>query len=113
MNPESGEGEDTDLQGSRLSQRIKRSYERSTGLREVATTSGPSTAEATQTPSQADEGDNNEEGTEEPDQEGTSGDPPYTYPEEEDDELEREMLAAFEDGDYDPKAEEDIAAENG
>lgn len=38
---------------------------------------------------------------------------PMTYPEEENDELEQEMLAAFEDGDYDEKAEEDIAAENG
>ena len=39
-----------------------------------------------------------------------------SYPEDpadDDDELEREMLAALEDGDYDAKAEEDIAAENG
>lgn len=112
MNPESEEGEDTDLQGSRLSQRIKRSYERSTGLREVATASGATTTEATQTSTQADEDDNDEEGPDEPDKDASGG-PPESYPEDDDDDLEREMLAAFEDGDYDPNAEEDIAAENG
>lgn len=34
-------------------------------------------------------------------------------PDDDDDALEREMLAAFEDGDYDRTAEDEIAAENG
>lgn len=109
---ESDEGEESDMQGSRLSQRIKRSYERNTGLREVATASGAATLESSETPLQTDEGDNNEEGPDEPDKDASGG-PPASYPEDEDDELEREMLAALEDGDYDAKAEEDIAAENG
>lgn len=114
---ESDEGEETDMQGSRLSQRIKRSYERSTGLREVATASGASTLESTEAeaPPQTEEGDNKEEeeeGPDEPDKDASGG-PPQSYPEDEDDELEREMLAALEDGDYDSKAEDDIAAENG
>lgn len=88
------EGDDTDKQGSRLSQRIKRSYERSTGLREVAIPGGP----------------DSEQGPIDPDagQAGIRSDND-TYPEDlddDDDELEREMLAAFEGDDDDPGATE-------
>lgn len=100
--------EESDAQGSRLSQRIKRSYERSTGLREVATASGAETDE------QRPAGPHDEEGDAE--KAGTNRDRDQGYPEDPDDDddaLEREMLAAFEDGDYNSQAEEDIAAENG
>lgn len=99
--------DDSDTQGSRLSQRIKRSYERSSGLKKTATT----TAMAEPAPLPAEN-----EGLDEPEpgqEEDASRGAPMTYPEEENDELEREMLAALEDGSYDAKAEEDIAAENG
>jgi RNA polymerase II subunit A-like phosphatase len=107
---ESGEddGDESDPKGSRLSQRIKRSYERSTGLREVATaTSSGSESERARPSGPHDD---------EPDAEkaGTKADADDGYPEDpddDDDELEREMLAAFEDDN--PQAEEEAAAENG
>ncbi|KAL4897094.1 hypothetical protein BDV59DRAFT_169789 [Aspergillus ambiguus] len=98
-------GEEDDTQGSRLAQRIKRSYERSTGLREVATAS---TAEPSSEPTPA------EPSAPEPQDEPASQEPSAGGPDDPDydeDEFEREMLAAFEDGES--KAEEDIAAENG
>ncbi|CAL5872477.1 uncharacterized protein PFLUO_LOCUS6741 [Penicillium psychrofluorescens] len=102
--------DESDIAGSRLSQRIKRSYERSTGLREVATATSSGTDETASERALP----SGPEG-EEPDASaaGARSGLAVSYPEDEDDELEREMLAAFEDGDYDPKAEEDIAAENG
>ncbi|KAJ5095391.1 hypothetical protein NUU61_004747 [Penicillium alfredii] len=107
------DGDETDLRGSRLSQRIKRSYERSTGLREVATATGSAADEPlSKLPRPTGPDD------EEPDAEaaGARRGQELSYPEdpaEDDDELEREMLAAFEDGDYDSAAEEEAAAENG
>ncbi|KAF7161177.1 hypothetical protein CNMCM5623_006821 [Aspergillus felis] len=110
------QGEEGEMAGSRLSQRIKRSYERTTGLKEVATADTTSTAELTHTslPKERGAGDT-DEALNEPEEPAARGQD-VSYPEDpadEDDELEREMLAALEDGDYDPKAEEDIAAENG
>jgi RNA polymerase II subunit A-like phosphatase len=102
---ESGEEEadENDSKGSRLSQRIKRSYERSTGLREVATAtgsiSGPSGPHD-------DEPDATKTGTDDGQDDGYPEDP-----DDDDDALEREMLAAFEDDN--PQAEEEAAAENG
>ncbi|KAE8141189.1 hypothetical protein BDV38DRAFT_268837 [Aspergillus pseudotamarii] len=103
--------EEGDQPRSRLSQRIKRSYERSTGLKEVATA-------ATDDPAQKSPmlTESNDEGAQKESDEPASQDLNANFPEdpaEDDDELEREMMAAFEDGDYDAKAEEDIAAENG
>ncbi|EHA23048.1 RNA polymerase II subunit A C-terminal domain phosphatase [Aspergillus awamori] len=115
---EGGEGDDdqeTDSAGegdepsSRLSQRIKRSYERSTGLKEVAS-AGTVESTASTTASAT------EPGTEEPEQvaeESSPPDPAEVDPADEDDELEREMMAAFEGGDYNSEAEEQIANENG
>ncbi|KAJ5103655.1 hypothetical protein N7532_004184 [Penicillium argentinense] len=88
--------DESDPHGSRLSQRIKRSYERSTGLREVATASSSEMGETHPEhvrPSEPDE---------EPDAEnpGTSHirDVEHESPgDDDDDELEREMLAAFDD----------------
>jgi RNA polymerase II subunit A-like phosphatase len=112
---DSSQGDEGDMAGSRLSQRIKRSYERSTGLKEVATADTTTEAELTHTslPKERGEGDMDE--VNEPEEPAARGeDVSWTVaPEEEDDELEREMLAALEDGDYDAKAEEEIAAENG
>lgn len=109
---ESGDddGDDHDKQGSRLSQRIKRSYERNTKLREI--TSAPASGidqvspDRPKTPVV--------EGASDSDTAGTSGPKPdYPDPDDDDDELEREMLAAFEGGGYDSQAEADAAAENG
>ena len=101
---------------SRLAQRIKRSHERSTGLKEVATASSTSAAETSRTSLPTERtganADENETDPEEPAAKGQD----VSYPEDpvdDDDELEREMLAALEDGDYDENAEGDIAAENG
>ncbi|GIJ87755.1 carboxy-terminal domain (CTD) phosphatase [Aspergillus pseudoviridinutans] len=110
------QGEEGEMAGSRLSQRIKRSYERTTGLKEVATADTTSTAELTHTslPKERGAGDT-DEALNEPQEPAARGQD-VSYPEDpadEDDELEREMLAALEEGDYDPKAEEEIAAENG
>lgn len=101
--------------GSRLAQRIKRSHARSTGLKEVATASSTSVAEATRTSLPTEQTGaiaDDEENAEEPAAKGQD----VSYPEDpadDEDELEREMLAAFEDGDYDEKAEGAIAEENG
>lgn len=103
--------------GSRLSQRIKRSHERTTGLKEVATAEGTSGGAETATDTSL----ATEQQTVEPEDDMDVEEPAakgqdVSYPEDpadDDDELEREMLAALEDGDYDAKAEEDIAAENG
>ncbi|OQE41234.1 hypothetical protein PENCOP_c005G03751 [Penicillium coprophilum] len=109
---ESGDddGDDNDKQGSRLSQRIKRSYERNTKLREI--TSAPASGsdqvspDIPQTPVV--------EGVSDTETAGTSGPKAdYPDPDDDDDELEREMLAAFEGGGYDPQAEADTAAEKG
>ncbi|KAJ5950792.1 uncharacterized protein N7479_009205 [Penicillium vulpinum] len=110
---ESGDddGDDHDKQGSRLSQRIKRSYERNTKLREI--TSAPASSndqvspDRPQTPLV--------EGVSDSETAGTSSGPKADYPDpdDDDDELEREMLAAFEGGEYDSQAEADAAAENG
>ncbi|KAJ6018958.1 hypothetical protein N7499_009865 [Penicillium canescens] len=101
---ESGDDDgDEEKRGSRLSQRIKRSYERNTGLREVV--SAPTGGEDTLVPSGPQE--------DESDSETLGGRDQNADPDDDDDELEREMLAALEGGAYDPQAEEDIAAENG
>ncbi|EAU35124.1 conserved hypothetical protein [Aspergillus terreus NIH2624] len=101
------QGEEDDMQGSRLSQRIKRSYERSTGLREVATAS---TAEPSSEPTNAEQPapEAKEQPASQTPSAGGPDDPDY-----DEDEFEREMLAAFEGADDDSKAEEEIAAENG
>ncbi|KAL2829706.1 hypothetical protein BDW59DRAFT_141853 [Aspergillus cavernicola] len=102
------EAEDLLVPGSRLSQRIKRSHERTTGLKEVSSIAGAGAE--TRTPDMAVAFPETEEVT-------ASRRPDADYPEypavDEDDELEREMLAAFEDGGYDSIAEDDIGAENG
>jgi len=101
---EEDERDESDKKGSRLSQRIKRSYERSTGLREVATATGSASGSEHVRPS----GPHGEEEV------GTPAKQDDGYPEDpddDDDELEREMLAAFEDDN--PRAEEEAAAENG
>ncbi|KAB8202856.1 FCP1-like phosphatase phosphatase domain protein [Aspergillus parasiticus SU-1] len=103
--------EEGDQPGSRLSQRIKRSYERSTGLKEVATAATDDPAQESPVAPES-----NDESAQKESDEPASQDLNANLPEdpaEDDDELEREMMAAFEDGDYDAKAEEDIAAENG
>jgi len=112
--------ESGDVPGSRLSQRIKRSYERSTGLKEVATASFPGSAPgtATGTGSNADTDRDTPEVVfpENEEEAAASRNPDAAYPEnpvEDEDELEREMMAAFEEGGFDSGAEEDIAAENG
>ncbi|KAH8426959.1 protein-serine/threonine phosphatase [Aspergillus melleus] len=91
------QGEDGgDVQGSRLSQRIKRSYERSTGLRAVAS------AESSQDLTQRDDDDDDDTPRPEP-RESSARFP--EDPADDDDELEREMMAAFgeeSDPDYDP-----------
>ncbi|KAJ5941148.1 hypothetical protein N7516_001316 [Penicillium verrucosum] len=109
---ESGDddGDDHDKQGSRLSQRIKRSYERNTKLREITSAPAPGSDQVSpdlpKTPVV--------EGASDSDTAGTSGPKPeYPDPDDDDDELEREMLAAFEGGGYDSQAEADAAAENG
>ncbi|KAL3453578.1 hypothetical protein BJX65DRAFT_264288 [Aspergillus insuetus] len=124
---EEASGSDTqteagDVPGSRLSQRIKRSYERSTGLKEVATASGTGSAAGTGTGTSTPSNSGTDRDTPEvsfvetEEEAAASRNPDAAYPEdpvEEDDELEREMMAAFEDGGFDSAAEEDIGAENG
>ncbi|KAL4785706.1 hypothetical protein BJX76DRAFT_324065 [Aspergillus varians] len=116
--PESG-----DVPGSRLSQRIKRSYQRSTGLKEVASASiGGALPPSSGTETVPGPGRDTVEETpdvafpETEEEAAASRNPDSARPEdpiEDDDELEREMLAAFEEGEYDSKAEEDIGEENG
>lgn len=98
--------------GSRLSQRIKRSHERTTGLKEVATAADTSSSETAQ-PTEPDEPGDNDVDVDMDESVKREAGPGPEDPAEDDDELEREMLAALEGGDYDSKAEEDIAAENG
>lgn len=103
--------DDHDKQGSRLSQRIKRSYERNTKLREI--TSAPASGSALPSSDRPPLGVDEESDSETV---GTSSAPKSSYPEDpddDDDELEREMMAAFEGGGYDSQAEADAAAENG
>lgn len=102
--------DENDQKGSRLSQRIKRSYERSTGLREVATASSSEMGETR--PEHVRPSGPHED---EPDAEnvGISRDDDEGFPEnpdDDDDEFEREMLAAFED-DFDDNAEGDDMAD--
>lgn len=119
IQPESG-----DATGSRLSQRIKRSYERSTGLKEVASagpgggTSAPRTGPdpGTEVVAGAEEEIPNVAFPETEEEAAAAQNPDSTYPQdpvEDDDELEREMLAAFEEGEHDSEAEEDIGEDNG
>ncbi|KAL2815013.1 hypothetical protein BJX63DRAFT_391226 [Aspergillus granulosus] len=109
-----------DIPGSRLSQRIKRSYERSTGLKEVATASVPGTAADTATATDSNSGTDRDTPDiafpETGEEASASRNPDVAFPEdpvEDDDELEREMMAAFEEDGFDSGVEEDIAAENG
>ncbi|KAL4810259.1 hypothetical protein BDV18DRAFT_130608 [Aspergillus unguis] len=109
-----------DAAGSRLSQRVKRSYERSTGLKEVAS-AGPGSETNSGTGTANTDSDTADDIPEvafpETEEEAVaSRNPDAHYPEdpvEDDDELEREMMAAFEDGGYDSQAEEEIGEENG
>ncbi|KAJ5793611.1 NLI interacting factor [Penicillium paradoxum] len=103
--------DDHDKQGSRLSQRIKRSYERNTKLREITSAPAPGlNLPSSDRPQAILDGESDSETV------GTSSAPKSSYPEDPDDdedELEREMLAAFEGGGYDSQVEADAAAENG
>ncbi|GKZ39900.1 carboxy-terminal domain (CTD) phosphatase, partial [Aspergillus brasiliensis] len=121
---EEGEGGDDDDQepdsagegdepSSRLSQRIKRSYERSTGLKEVASAGTAESSTSTTATASATEPGAEEQEQEQPAEESSPPDPAEVDPAEEDDELEREMMAALEGADYDAEAEEQIANENG
>ncbi|KAL3477551.1 hypothetical protein BJX99DRAFT_226124 [Aspergillus californicus] len=121
----SNSGSDTsteagDVPGSRLSQRIKRSYERTTGLKEVASAGAGAgtTAGAVPQPEPQPQSPTPDIAFPETEEEATAThNPDANYPEDpaadEDDELEREMLAAFEDDEFDSKAEEHIGEDNG
>ncbi|PYH92756.1 hypothetical protein BO71DRAFT_17725 [Aspergillus ellipticus CBS 707.79] len=89
-------GDEDDSLGSRLSQRIKRSYERSTGLKEVASAGVESSTKQAANDDTADA------------PAAQSQEASFQEPAEDDDELEREMMAAFEDDE-----EEEVANENG
>ncbi|KAL4992112.1 hypothetical protein BDW68DRAFT_150549 [Aspergillus falconensis] len=113
-----------EIAGSRLSQRIKRSYERSTGLKEVASATSGGAGSNTETSTATGTDTNTVEADDVPDvafpeteeEAAASRNPDSGYPQdpaEEDDELEREMLAAFEEGGYDSNAEEAIGEDNG
>lgn len=98
------DADDADSKGSRLSQRIKRSYERSTGLREVATAGG-SEAEETRfengsfpAPDDDDEGEEVGNSTAVGQQEQEEQSDPAVN-ESDADEFEREFMAAFEESD--------------
>ena len=106
---ESAEDDDeNDKQGSRLSQRIKRSYERSTGLREVATATSSETGR-TRPEHDGPSGPHDDESDAENADTGRDNNEGYPEdPDDDEDELEREMLAAFED-DIDEQADEDDA----
>ncbi|KAJ5918875.1 hypothetical protein N7454_010019 [Penicillium verhagenii] len=94
---ESAEDEegDSDQKGSRLSQRIKRSYKRSTGLREVASAAPTDSDDSRMTLQAGEEEQYVDRADANPDEDG--GYP--ENPDDDDDDLEREMLAAFEDND--------------
>ncbi|KAI9369362.1 hypothetical protein BJX61DRAFT_151699 [Aspergillus egyptiacus] len=116
MDPDSqAEG---DVSGSRLAQRIKRSYERSTGLKEVSSAGVTASSAGGETEAGPEpEPETPDVAFPETEEEAAaSRQPDAAYPEDpadEDDELEREMLAAFEKGSFDSQAEEDVGAENG
>lgn len=95
---------------SRLSQKIKRSHERSTGLKAVESSS-PGVGSI---PSNSDEMEAGKQVLvgEEPINEGEP-DPVVNDPEDEEDLLEQEMLAALEDGSWDERGPEDEASANG
>jgi RNA polymerase II subunit A-like phosphatase len=108
---ESGDDDGDDSEkGSRLSQRIKRSYERNTKLREI--TSAPARSDEASSdrpqPMVMEGEDSGSETVGSSQKTGQLGDP-----DDDEDELEREMLAAFEGGGYDSQLEEDVTAENG
>ncbi|KAL4978245.1 hypothetical protein BDW66DRAFT_130613 [Aspergillus desertorum] len=113
-----------EVAGSRLSQRIKRSYERSTGLKEVSSAASGGTGSNTETGTATGTDTDTPEADSVPDvafpetgeEAAASRNPDSSYPldpAEDDDELEREMLAAFEEGGYDSNAEEAIGEDNG
>ncbi|EAW09716.1 protein-serine/threonine phosphatase [Aspergillus clavatus NRRL 1] len=112
---DSSKEEEGEKSRSRLAQRIKRSYERTTSLKEVASADSTSMAELSHTSLPTERNGGDPEALDEPEEPAARGQD-VSYPEDpvdDDDELEREMLAALEDGGYDAKAEEGIAAENG
>jgi len=97
------DADDADTKGSRLSQRIKRSYERSTGLREVATAGGSETEETRFEKGSFPEPDDDDDGEDvddtavgEQEQEGRFD---TAVNESDADEFEREFMAAFEEPD--------------
>ncbi|KAJ5167947.1 RNA polymerase II subunit A C-terminal domain phosphatase [Penicillium canariense] len=104
------DGDESDPKGSRLSQRIKRSYERSTGLREVATAGASETDESRSEKAlpTAPIGEEDREG------DAGKGDTTAVGEEEgrsevsdEEDGFEKEMMAAFEDPEYTEKSEDE------
>lgn len=107
--------EEGDQTGSRLSQRIKRSYERSTGLRAMATPGGANNnnTAATEEPPKPEEMVSSPQEPE-PEASGSQPQENTSQPDVDDeDELEREMMAAFEDNDEDEtRAEEEEAADS-
>ncbi|KAE8152672.1 hypothetical protein BDV25DRAFT_150569 [Aspergillus avenaceus] len=103
--------DESDQGGSRLAQRIKRSYERSTGLKEVATATSEG-SQALPVPTEPDDKETPKEPEEPAPQEQENPNLPED-PVDDEDELEREMLAALAGDDYDNRVEEEVAAENG
>jgi RNA polymerase II subunit A-like phosphatase len=99
--PEGGEDGEEDAHGSRLSQKIKRSHERSTGLKTVANVDSRGSSELAGQDVRAMDDENM-------DIDGEVGATITDDQEDDDDALEREMLAAFEDDDW---AEEENADE--
>ncbi|CEJ56427.1 hypothetical protein PMG11_02635 [Penicillium brasilianum] len=106
------DGDESDPKGSRLSQRIKRSYERSTGLREVATAGGSETEETRFEKGQFSAPDDDDEGEEVAasavGEQETQSD--TAVDESDADDFEREMMAAFDDPDYSKESGADEAA---
>lgn len=104
---ESGDDDgDEPEKGSRLSQRVKRSYERNTKLREIT----PAPPRSDEPPSQPGglEGEESESETlGNGSQKGS-----HENPDDDEDDLERELLAAFESGENDSQ-EEDAHSESG
>ncbi|KAM5433097.1 CTD phosphatase Fcp1 [Microsporum ferrugineum] len=101
---EGGNEEDTSAEGSgsRLSQKIKRSHERTTGLKEVSTAQpGVSATEAPAEPTTDTDMEVGKEvlmgGKPEVEPKYKDLDPVVDDPEDDDDALEREMMAAFDD----------------
>lgn len=95
------DGSDSEKKGSRLSQRIKRSYERSTGLREVSTAGGAAVSTEAADPDE-ELGDADDGGAAPGQDDGYPEDP-----DDDEDDLEREMLRAFEDNDSEGGEEDD------